>query len=229
MGIVSNLKQLLLHPISRQVKQQRLTYLSHSKLRSLQRCINAIDKDHVEGDVHEFGIALGGCAIILASQLPDRRFHGYDVFGQIPAPSDKDGEDTHQRFDVIASGQARGIEGDAYYGYIDNLYDEVKNSFSAYGLAVDGDRIALHRGLFEDTLRLRHEDKIALAHIDCDWYEPVRFCLDTTAPHISCGGYIIIDDYNDYEGCRKASDDFLTSHPEFEIVRLKPHAVIRRR
>jgi asparagine synthase (glutamine-hydrolysing) len=39
---------------------------------------------------------------------------------------------------------------------------------------------------------------------------------------------MILDDYNDYGGCRKAADEFLAAHRQFTLVRTSPHAVIRR-
>ena len=37
-------------------------------------------------------------------------------------------------------------------------------------------------------------------HIDCDWYEPVMLCLERLHPLLSPGGYVIADDYFDWEG-----------------------------
>jgi asparagine synthase (glutamine-hydrolysing) len=56
---------------------------------------------------------------------------------------------------------------------------------------------------------------IALAHIDCDWYDPVRFCLHAVADKVSEGGIVIIDDYNDWGGCRKAVDEFIAERSDY--------------
>jgi hypothetical protein len=49
--------------------------------------------NNITGNFLEFGIALGGSAICLASEIGDgRRFLGFDVFGTIPPPSERDGE-----------------------------------------------------------------------------------------------------------------------------------------
>jgi O-methyltransferase len=77
----------------------------------------------VSGDVLEFGVALGGSAIVLAgiAGLAHRRFYGFDVFEMIPAPtSEKDDEKSKQRYNLIASGKSEGIGGDLYYGYRNN-------------------------------------------------------------------------------------------------------------
>src|SRR5690606_19647485 len=103
-------------------------------------------------DFLEFGVALGGSAIIIASRLDGaRRFHGYDVFGMIPPPGPKDDPHSHERYRVIRDGESAGIGGDTYYGYLPNLYDCVLQAFDRFGLTVDGERIVLHRGMFQDT------------------------------------------------------------------------------
>ena len=68
----------MLRRISRQVVQDRLTYLPVKKLQRLERAIR--DTRAIPGDLLEFGVALGGSGIILAQDTqPGRRFHGFDV------------------------------------------------------------------------------------------------------------------------------------------------------
>lgn len=56
------------------------------------------------------------------------------------------------------------------------------------------------------------DQKIAVAHIDCDWYDPVKFCLAAVNSRLSKGSTLIFDDYYDYGGCRTAVDEFLADH-----------------
>ncbi|KLI65206.1 hypothetical protein AAV99_03480 [Aurantiacibacter marinus] len=145
-----------------------------------------------------------------------RSFHGFDVFEMIPPPtSEKDGEKAHQRYEAIRDGKSKGIGEDTYYGYLDNLYDRVVTSFKDHNLAVDGTKIVLHKGLFEETLPRAQIGQIALAHIDCDWYDPVRYCLDNVAGHMSTGALFLIDDYHDFGGARIAVDEFLQERDDF--------------
>lgn len=221
------LQELLLPPIARRVRKAKLTYLPPAKLRSLIDCLKRIEADKVEGDILEMGVALGGSAILLAELMGARRFLGYDVFARIPAPSEADGEDAHARFAKIAAGESRGLGGETYYGYRTDLLSEVTESFRRFGHAVDGEKISLVEGLFEDTLP-ETGSPVALAHIDCDWHDPVALCLERIGPRVSPGGYIILDDYNDYEGCRRATDAYLAGAP-FDLVTKTPHAILRRR
>ena len=67
--------------------------------------------------------------------------------------------------------------------------------------------MSLIKGFVQETMRL--DRPVALAHIDVDWYEPVMTCLERVFPNLVDGGSIILDDYHDWGGCRKATDEYL--------------------
>jgi O-methyltransferase len=216
---------------ARAVMNERLTYLSAAKMKRLEAAVCDILKREVPGDILEFGVALGGSAIVLAKHAArcDRRFLGFDVFGMIPEPSsDKDDHKSKARYKVIASGKSAGIGGDLYYGYRKNLFHDVCTSFKRHGMQVDGIRVALHKGLFEETWPPHDVARVALAHLDCDWYDPVKFCLNALAENLAPGGAIVLDDYNDYGGCRTAVDEFLASRSDFSI-QSGPNAILWRK
>lgn len=75
-----------------------------------------------------------------------------------------------------------------------------------HGIEIKDDNVHLVKGLFEKTLLI--EGNVALAHIDCDWYESVMTCLKRIVPHLIRGGVLVIDDYDGWSGCRKAVDDY---------------------
>jgi asparagine synthase (glutamine-hydrolysing) len=41
------------------------------------------------------------------------------------------------------------------------------------------------------------------------WYLPVKICLERIFPMLVIGGSLIIDDYYDWGGCQKATDEYL--------------------
>lgn len=217
-----------LSPLAAEIKSKNLTYLSDDKILSLEQEISRIHQENVSGDFAEFGIALGGSAIYLARRAEGRRFLGFDVFDMIPPPSERDGDDTHARYETIKKGNSQGIGGDLYYGYEENLYDRVVRNFRDFDLEVDGREVCLTKGLFEDTVRFGGSDHLSLAHIDCDWYDPVHFCIEAVSPVLSNGGVIILDDYNDFGGCREAADKILAADKSLNLERNQPHAVIRK-
>jgi O-methyltransferase len=211
--------------IGRRIAQERLTYLDRAKIEMLEGCVREVQSGSVAGDFLEMGIALGGSAILLASQMKrGRSFHGYDVFAMIPPPSETDPPPVHDRYRTIAEGRSEGIGGDTYYGYLDDLYERVVASFARFGQPVDGKRVQLHRGLFEQTLHPTRP--VALAHVDCDWYEPVKLCIERVWPRLSSGGLMIFDDYNDYGGCRQAVDEFAAAEASATLRAQTPSAVL---
>lgn len=212
------------------VLADRLTYLTPQKLRRLTGAVKDIVDRDVQGDLLEFGVALGGSAILIARHAsPERQFHGFDVFGMIPPPtSDKDDVKSRERYEIISSGKSNGIGGDTYYGYRTDLFHGVCASLAKYGRPVDGRRIFLHQGLFEETWPAYERERIAFAHVDCDWYDPVRFCLNAILPRLSPGGMVILDDYHDYGGCHTATTEFLAENPGAFVVHDGANLILQR-
>ena len=108
------------------------------------------------------------------------------------------------RSSSLRSGQSRGIGGYPYYGYVDRLHERVVQNFARFAQRVDGRRVSLHKGLFQDT---HHRRRSRL---------PTSIATGTTrsisawkriVPWLSEGAYVVLDDYNDYGGCRRAVDE----------------------
>jgi hypothetical protein len=78
------------------------------------------------------------------------------------------------------------------------------------------ERVHIHQGWFQDTLGPLREQMgaIALLRLDCDYYHSTKYCLEKLFDQVTPGGFIIIDDYGCYDGCRAAVDEFLSSRPE---------------
>jgi hypothetical protein len=162
--------------------------------------------------------------VLAAVKARERPMKVYDVFGMIPAPGEHDGADVHERYAKIAAGGARGVGGDTYYGYRDDLYEEVTESFSRLGVPVEEHNVELVPGLFEDTIRL--DEPVAFAHLDGDWYESTMTCLERIAPLLVPGGRIVLDDYYKWSGCRAAVDEYFADRDGFRLEhRAKLHAI----
>lgn len=199
------------------VRAARLTYCGRPKLENLAAAAYRTVLAGVPGDFVEAGVALGGSAIVLAKIKPaGTALRLYDVFAMIPSPSERDGEDAHRRYDEIKSGSSRGLGDDVYYGYQSDLVHVVAQNLERFGVDVAKDRIEFVAGDFQETLR--PPSPIALAHIDCDWYDSVKTCIERIGPALSVGGIIAFDDYSSYSGCRKVVDELLAREPRFETV-----------
>lgn len=207
------------------VRAEHLTLLSPRELDVLARLVRQACVDGVDGLIVEAGTARGGSAIVMASvKDPERPMKVYDVFGQIPPPSEADGGDVQKRYETIAKGGAKGRDGETYYGYRDNLYGEVMDSFAHHGVPIDEHNVELVKGLFEDTIQL--DEPVAFAHLDGDWYESTLTCLERIAPLLVPGGRIVLDDYFFWSGCRTAVDEYFADRPGYRIeIRDKVHVV----
>jgi asparagine synthase (glutamine-hydrolysing) len=191
----------------REVIYKGLTYLEKEALCNIVDQIIRLEKRHISGIFIEAGCALGGSAIVISKAKKCKRpFYIYDVFGMIPPPSEKDGEDVLKRYEVIKSGKSAGLRGNSYYGYENDLLIKVKNTFKNFKVDVDKSNIQFITGLFQDTLVVN--TPVAFAHIDSDWYQSVFTCLNRIEPFLVIGGVIVIDDYNAWSGCRRAVDEY---------------------
>jgi O-methyltransferase len=84
--------------------------------------------------------------------------------------------------------------------------DEVKSNFSRYGLL--DERVHFLKGWFKDALPNAPIERLALLRLDGDMYSSTMDSLQSLYPRLSTGGYVIIDDYDGIDACRKAVDDF---------------------
>lgn len=222
-----------LSPAARRLSRDGMTYLKPAKLLRIEQSLAKVGQEGIPGDYLEFGVALGGTSALIApaARRAGARFMGFDVFGMIPPPeSEHDDAKSRDRYVEIAAGKATGIGDETYYGYRTDLVDHVAKLLEREGAPVDGDRVQLVPGLFEESWPkvAGNVTAIAFAHIDCDWHDPVRFCLEAVTPRLSVGGIVVIDDYHDYEGCRVAVDRFLSDHPDL-VMDAGANPLIRRR
>ena len=207
-------------------REEHLTYLKPTNLRELASIVLDAETEHLPGLIVEAGTALGGSAIVMAAaKSPERPMKVYDVFGMIPPPTEHDGPDVHERYEKIVGGQAKGVGGDTYYGYRNDLYDEVTESFSRLGVPAAEHNVELIQGLFEDTIQL--DEPVAVAHLDGDWYESTMTCLTRIAPLLVPGGRIVLDDYYSWSGCRTAVDEYFADRDGFRLERGAKLHVIR--
>jgi O-methyltransferase len=164
------------------------------RLGNLHRLVREIDRSSIPGDVVECGVYNGGSAALMASvcvRSPlGRTIWLFDSFEGLPQPTEKDG----------AQAQTCGwwCHGDL---------SKVRAVFR--GMRIPESRFRIVKGWFHDTFPSADVGDIALLHIDADWYDSVRLCLERFYDSVQPGGYVVIDDYGHWEGCRRATDEFL--------------------
>lgn len=213
--------------LMRRIRDRKLTYVSGRKLRLCATALELVRRADVPGCFIEAGVALGGTAILIATlRPPGRPLKLYDVFGMIPPPGPEDGQDAHSRYEEISSGRSAGIGGEAYYGYRQDLLDQVVAHLRSFGFEPAAAGIELVPGTFQQRMHI--DEPVAFAHIDCDWYDSVMTCIERIFPQLSPGGVMVFDDYSSYSGCRKAVDRFLSGRRDVDVLFNDPSMGIRK-
>ena len=164
----------------------------------LGKLADRLNRTGVPGAFVESGVFRGGSAGVLAHQAmrtPDRHLWLFDAFAGMPAASAEDDD------------RAREIEGQ-FVG------SEAQTRRILERVGMDPRRTHLEVGWFDDTYPGADTGRVALLHVDCDFYEPVKLTLETFWPRLTPGAYVVINDYGSYEGCRIATDEFLEALPE---------------
>jgi hypothetical protein len=85
--------------------------------------------------------------------------------------------------------------------------ESVKNLCARLGAL---DVLRTVKGRFEDTLPLWRNriGVISLLHMDGDWYASTKAILENLYDHVVSKGFIQVDDYGYWDGCRRAIHEF---------------------
>jgi O-methyltransferase len=214
----------------KEVRRRHLTYLTEEQLQSLLGLCQEMERRKEDGTIIEAGCARGGSAILLcAVKSRHRPLRVYDVFGELPPPSEEDGPDLRRRYEEISSGRATGPGGLRHYSYETDLYQQVERAFTELGHPVETHTVSLVRGKVQDTLEV--SGPVCLAHIDVDWYEPVAVCLERIVPALVVRGAVVVHAYNNWSGARSATDQYFkrVGRGAYSFDNSPGHLVIRRR
>jgi len=176
---------------------RRRTMCSNARLRGLYRGAKYVVQRGIPGDFVECGCALGGSAALIALTLrelgAERDLWLFDTFEGLPAPTEDDPDLEIARM---------------FTGTCLGTLQEVRELF--WQLKI-GERARFAKGMFQDTLPAAPVSEIAFLHIDGDWYESVKTCLENLYDKVVPGGLIQFDDYGCWKGARRAVDEFLKS------------------
>jgi len=195
------------------IRNANLTYLSDKKLITILESLKHVNGNEIPGCFVEAGVALGGTLCVISGNASGRQVYAYDTFAMIPPPSEEDPLEVHERYNEIQSGKSKGINGDVYYGYRDDLLEFVSHNIETLCGEESLNRTKLLKGLLQDTMDIRSE--VAFAHIDVDWYDPVKHSITHIWPFLSSGGVVIFDDYFDWGGCKQAVDEFFEGRNDY--------------
>ena len=193
--------------------QHAETMIGRRRIDSLQECVETVLADDVPGDLIETGVWRGGAvifmrAVLAAHGVTDRTVWAADSFQGLPQatlPVDVP--------DDLSDHPELAVDLEA-----------VKANFRRYGLLDEQVRFVV--GWFKDSLPVAPIGKLALARLDGDYYESTWDAIKILYPKLSPGGFLVVDDYGQIEGCRRAIDDFREREAITDPVRQIDHSGI---
>ena len=174
----------------------------------LLQAVKKVIKNKIEGDIVECGVWKGGnlilCQKYLNLQNVSINIHGFDNFEGMVKPKEIDVD-----YRNVPSSEMHSLF----------KKDKNKNSWAYCSLEdinkninenVPKHNIKLIKGIVEKTLLEPKNlpDKISILRLDTDFYESTKIELEILYPKLVSGGFLIIDDYGHFKGCRKAVDEY---------------------
>lgn len=161
----------------------------------------------LQGSFVETGVYRGGTTAIMMKLLmqfdKSRKLHAFDSFEGLPKPDSMDGDNSF------------GIKG--VQGSINASLDEFISNLKTWN-AWDDNIIQISKGYFNETLPASTVKQIAFLRLDGDLFISTHDALVNLYAKLVPGGYIYIDDYGSFTGCRKAVDIFRTKNHIFEKI-----------
>lgn len=177
------------------------TGLSEQRLYSLFSLAKKVCIDNIPGNFVECGVADGGSTALMAAVMKryskqPRILYAFDSFEGLPEPTEED----------KSNGVAAELAGWGK-GSCAAPESKVLNLCTQLGVS---DVVQTVKGYFQDTLpQFRNPvGVIALLHADGDWYESTKVILEQFFDRVVNDGFIQVDDYGHWEGCKKALHEF---------------------
>jgi hypothetical protein len=179
---------------------------SIERIDALRASVEYVHANSIPGDIVECGVWRGGSMMAVALTLlrlgENRRLWLYDTFAGMTPPGTEDRDfQGRAAADLLAS---EDPENSVYWGK--SSLPEVQAALAETGYPEE--RIEFVVGPVEDTLPLRAPESIALLRLDTDWFRSTFHELVHLWPRVTGGGILIIDDYGDWAGAKKAVDEY---------------------
>ena len=180
---------------------------------ALINSIKYVKNKKIDGDFVECGVWKGGNLIIFNNLNQKyglkKKIFGFDTFTGMSEPTIYD--DNFLNVNAKKEWEKNKKANDVNLSF--NCYsslDEVKNNIVSLSSEKNLENINFIQGKVEDTLLIEKNlpNKISILRLDTDWYESTKIELEILFPRLANGGVLIIDDYGQWKGSRKAVDEY---------------------
>lgn len=185
------------------------TMTSIERMYALYKAVMHVSRNSIPGDIVECGVWKGGSAMLMAMTLlargDVRDIYLYDTFAGMSEPSEMD-------VDYMGKKALDFWWGVGKYSKWDSTIvsmEEVQSNIAA--INYPSERLHYIEGKIEDTIPLFAPERIAILHLDTDWYESTRHELVHLYPRLTLNGILLIDDYGHFKGARQAVDEYFSA------------------
>ena len=195
------------------VKPHTLT--GPERIIALRDAVRYVIEAGIEGSIVECGVWRGGSMLVIALTLleagvTDRDLYLFDTFTEMPDPTDEDVDIWGRKMEPLMD-QAK-----ANPDLQNTPVDAVRQVILSSGYPAE--RVHMVQGMVEDTVPAGAPDTIALLRLDTDWYESTKHEMEHLWPRVPAGGVLIVDDYGQFVGCKKAVDEYLAASGEHVLL-----------
>lgn len=178
--------------------------VGRARLDNLQNSVETVLAEGIDGDFIETGVWRGGSCMLMKALLKEagdtsRKVWLADSFAGLPPPkNDSDGWD---------------LSG---HPYLRVTADSVRENFERFGLW--DENVRLLKGWFHETLPSAPIKKLAILRLDGDLFESTKVALEALYDRVCPNGFVIVDDYHAWPGCRRAVDEFRRDRDELGAI-----------
>ncbi len=160
--------------------------------------LKRIKEQQVPGSMAELGVYKGHTAKLIHHMAPKRKLYLFDSFSGLPKQVIREDCDGKVRPQTVK---------------FDNTSKEEVIKYVA-----GNNNVEVREGIFPETASGLENETFAFVHLDADLYQSTMDGLNFFYPKLNPGGCIIVHDYNhNWEGVRKAVDEFSETIPEYFV------------
>lgn len=194
---------------------QRVAKLPSGGLVSMPRRIATVELSlcavalNIDGDFVETGVYTGGTLVLMTNILQrfgslQQRTWAADSFQGLPEPVEQD-------IQAVEKTEGKFRRASSYPGekgrFSSKLTEVIKN-LRKNKIKHSGKHLTILKGWFNDTLPKAPIEKIAFLRLDGDMYVSTIQPLEALYDKVTVGGFIYVDDYGSFAGCKRAVDEF---------------------
>lgn len=175
------------------------------------RALRHVEARGIPGAIVECGVWRGGnlaLAGMVRNELGfDREIFAYDTFAGMTAPT---AHDHKAVVEVDTAAKFSELQRDDHNDWCYASLEDVRDNFAR--LAGAEAQLRTIEGPVQETLidPANLPGDIAILRLDTDFYDSTKVEMEVLYPKLQSGGVLIVDDYGEWAGARKAVDEYFS-------------------